>query len=148
MKKGKDYIGVGVGAVILNKQGKFFLSKRGSKAQNEPGTWEFPGGGIEFGETMADAIKREIKEEFGVKIKPLKPMHPIDHLIPKEKQHWIAIPYIAKLVSGTPRIIEKDKCAEIGWFTLSEIKNLKLSIAARIALKDIQERYSEIEAFS
>ena len=62
MKKGVDYIGVGVGAVIFNSEGKVFLSKRGPKARNEVGTWEFPGGGVEFGEKLADALVREIKE--------------------------------------------------------------------------------------
>ena len=147
MKKGKDYIGVGVGVVMLNHEGKIFLSKRGKKARNEPGTWEFPGGSIEFGETMAQALKREIKEEFGVIIKPLKPLLPINHIIPSEKQHWIAIPYISKLISGKPRILEPDKCAEMGWFKLSEISKLKLSIATRIGYKEIKEKYSEIEDY-
>lgn len=147
LKKGKDYIGVGVGAVILNKEGKFFLAKRGLKAQNEPNTWEFPGGSVEFGETMAEAVKREVKEEFGITIKPLKPFLPIDHLIPKEKQHWIAVGYLSKLTQGTPKILEPEKCSEIGWFKLAEIPKLKLSIAARIALKEIKEKYAEISDF-
>jgi 8-oxo-dGTP diphosphatase len=145
--RGKDYIGVGVGAVILNREGKFFLAKRGPKAQNEPGTWEFPGGAVDFGETLAQAVKREVKEEFGIHIKPLKAMHPIDHLIPKEKQHWIAVGYIAKLISGKPKIIEPEKCTEIGWYSIKEIDKMKLSIAAQIALKEIKENYAEIEDF-
>jgi ADP-ribose pyrophosphatase YjhB (NUDIX family) len=56
MKKGVDFIGVGVGAIILNDEGKVFLAKRGHKAKNERGTWEFPGGGVEFGEKLVDAI--------------------------------------------------------------------------------------------
>lgn len=147
LKKGRDYLGVGVGAVILNREGKFFLAKRGVKAQNEPGTWEFPGGAIELGETMAQAIKREIKEEFGVTVKPLKPMLPIDHLIPREKQHWIAIPYLAILKSGKPKILEPEKCMEIGWFSVKEAEKLKLSIAAKVALKNIKEEFNEIEDF-
>ena len=43
MKIGKDFIGVVIGAVIVNKKGKIFLSKRGSEAQNERGKWECPG---------------------------------------------------------------------------------------------------------
>lgn len=147
LKKGKDYIGIGVGAVILNKEGKLFMAKRGKKARNEPGTWEFPGGSMEFGETMAQTVKREIKEEFGITIKPLKPLLPVNHIIPKEKQHWVAIPYISKLESGVPKILEHEKCAEIGWFSIREIDKLKLSIAAKIAYKDIKEKYSEIEDF-
>src|SRR3989344_5946201 len=99
--KGKHYIGVGVGAVILNREGKFLLIKRGPKSQNEIGLWGFPGGAMEFGETPAETIKREVKEELGIKIKPLKMLPPVNHRIPEEKQHWVAAPYICQLVSGT-----------------------------------------------
>lgn len=46
MKKGIDYIGVAVGAMIFNEEGKLFLTKRGKKARNERGCWEIPGGGV------------------------------------------------------------------------------------------------------
>lgn len=147
LRRGTDYIGVGIGAVIINAEGKFFLAKRGEGAQNERGKWEFPGGSMEFGETMAQTVKREVKEEYGITIKPLKPMLPIDHIIPHEKQHWIAIGYLSKLVSGTPKILEPDKCVKIGWFSLKEIKKLPLSIAAKVALKYIEKDYNELEDY-
>lgn len=68
VKVGFDVIGVGVGAMIFNERGEVFLSQRGPKAKNERGTWEFPGGGVEFGEKLVDAIQREILEEYGMVI--------------------------------------------------------------------------------
>ncbi len=56
MKKGIDYIGVAVGAMIKNDRGEFFLSKRSQNTKNERGCWEFPGGGVEFGEKLSYAI--------------------------------------------------------------------------------------------
>jgi ADP-ribose pyrophosphatase YjhB (NUDIX family) len=56
MMKGIDYIGVGVGAVILNKRGEIFLAMRGKEARNEQYKWEFPGGSVEFGENLEDAV--------------------------------------------------------------------------------------------
>lgn len=49
MKRGIDYIGVGVGAIIVDGKGRLFLAKRGEKAKDERGLWEFPGGAVEFG---------------------------------------------------------------------------------------------------
>ena len=68
MKRGVDYIGVGVGAVIVDSQGRLFLARRGPKAKNERGLWEFPGGSVEFGERLAEALQREMKEEYGIEI--------------------------------------------------------------------------------
>ena len=39
---GTDYIGVGVGAIVVNDAGELFLSQRGEAATNERGAWEFP----------------------------------------------------------------------------------------------------------
>jgi ADP-ribose pyrophosphatase YjhB (NUDIX family) len=43
-------------------------SRHGPKAKNERGLWEFPGGSVELGERLADALRREIREEYGVEI--------------------------------------------------------------------------------
>ncbi len=87
MKKGIDYIGVGVGAVILNAGGQVFLARRGKEARNESGKWEFPGGSVEFGETVEHALTREIMEEFGFEIEVEKLLDVVDHIIPDERQH-------------------------------------------------------------
>lgn len=141
MKKGIDYIGVGIGAVIINTEGKIFLSLRGKGVQNEMGKWECPGGGVEFGETMKETIVREIKEEFGFVIEPLYQMAAVDHFLPDEKQHWIAISYICKVKSGKPRILEPEKSEKIGWFSLEEMEKLSLTIPARHRLKELKTRF-------
>ncbi|MHB0967040.1 MAG: NUDIX domain-containing protein [Bellilinea sp.] len=130
MKAGVDFVGVGVGAVIVDSRGRLFLAKRGEKAKNERGCWEFPGGSVEFGETLADGLKREMQEEYGIKISVGKLLDVIDHILPREGQHWVSPTYICKVVSGEPRIIEPKKCAEIGWFALDEIPE-PLSVISR-----------------
>ncbi len=134
MKKGIDYIGVGVGAIIINDDGKVFLAKRGPKAKNERGTWEFPGGGVEFGETMADCIKREIFEEYGIKIELKDQLEALDHLIPDEKQHWVAVTFIANIIKGKPKIMESEKCSEIGWFEIDKLPQ-PMSIVSTASLE-------------
>ncbi len=144
---GKDFIGVGIGAVILNKEGKFLLIKRGKDSKNEVGKWGFPGGAMELGESMADTIKREIKEELGISIKPLKTLAPINHRIPNEKQHWVAVPYISQLTKGTPKILEPHKISEMGWFSLKEAQKLKLSLVAKEAFEKVKKDYAELEDY-
>jgi 8-oxo-dGTP diphosphatase len=139
MIKGKDYIGIGVGAIIINDEGKYFLAKRGAKVRNESGKWEFPGGGVEWGELHKEALVREIKEEYDIEIEIIKLLTIHDHLIPDEGQHWLSPSYICRIKSGTPKIMEPDKCDEIGWFTMDELKSLPLSIISRLDLPLLQE---------
>jgi mutator protein MutT len=116
VKRGVDYIGVGVGAIIVDNQGRLFLARRGSKAKNERGLWEFPGGSVEFGETMAAALQREMREEFGIEITVGKLLDVVDHILKAERQHWVSPTFLCTIASGEPEIKEPEKCAEIGWF--------------------------------
>lgn len=141
MKKGIDYVAVGVGALIFNKEGKIFLSLRGREARNESGKWEFPGGGVEFGDTLKDTIKREIKEEFGFEIKVIELLDVCDHIIPEEKQHWVSPSFICAIKSGAPKILEPKKCDDIGWFTIDEILKLPLTIITRYNLESLRKKY-------
>ena len=134
MRRGVDYIGVGVGAVILNDDGRLFLALRGPAAKNERGLWEFPGGSVEFGERLAAALRREMTEEYGVEIEVGDLLDVVDHLLPAEGQHWVSPTFICRLVSGEPTIREPGKCAAIGWFALDELPaNLTLVTQANLA---------------
>ena len=116
MKRGIDYIGVGVGAIIVDGAGRLFLARRGPQAKNERGLWEFPGGSVEFGERLADALKREMGEEYGIEIEVGELLDVVDHILPDEGQHWVSPTFICTIVSGEPTIREAAKCTEIGWF--------------------------------
>jgi mutator protein MutT len=121
MKRGVDYIGVGVGAIIVDDDDRLFLARRGTKAKNERGLWEFPGGSVEFGERLAEALQREIREEYGVEITVGELLDVVDHLLPEEGQHWVSPTYICQIKSGIPSIREPEKCAEIGWFSINAL---------------------------
>lgn len=50
---------------ILKDKDLFLVVKRSEEDDLYPGSWEFPGGHLEFGETINNALKRELKEEIG-----------------------------------------------------------------------------------
>ena len=121
MQRGIDYIGVGVGAVLVDDEGRLFLARRGPQAKNERGLYEFPGGSVEFGETLAQALVREMREEYGIEIAVGELLDVVDHILPQEGQHWVSPTYVCTILSGTPRILEPSKCSEIGWFRPDEM---------------------------
>lgn len=141
MKKGIDCIGVSTGAILINDEGEIFLSKRGSQVSNERGCWETPGGSVDFGETLEQAVMREFKEEYGVDILILEQFPAADHLIPEEKQHWVATTFLAKIKPGqSPQIMEPHKCDAIGWFDLDALPQ-PLSIITKIDLEKYKSKY-------
>ena len=138
-KVGYDFIGVGVGAIVFNNQGRVFLAQRGPQARNEQGTWEFPGGSVEFGETLRDAIKREFLEEFEMIIEIEELLNVSDHILPQERQHWVSPTFIGRHIGGTPHIAEPQKCSAIGWFSLTDLPQ-PLSIVTQDDVKCYRAR--------
>jgi 8-oxo-dGTP diphosphatase len=140
MKKGVDFIGVSAGAMVFNGEGQLFLSKRSQSCKNERGHWETPGGSVEFGETLEQAVMREMIEEYGAEIEIVEQFPAADHLIPAEKQHWVATTFLARFKTGqTPEIMEPQKCDEIGWFDLDNLPQ-PLSIITRMDLEEYARR--------
>ncbi|MCD8507478.1 NUDIX domain-containing protein [Candidatus Woesebacteria bacterium] len=139
-KARKDHIGVGVGALIFNDEGHLLLTLRGEKAKNERGKWEIPGGAVEFGETIEQALKREIKEELDIEIEVTEMLQLCDHIIPDEDQHWVSPTYICKIIDGEPRNLEPGKCDEIGWFSLEDAEKLPLSIVTKHDIAILKKR--------
>jgi len=128
---GTDCVGVGVGAVIVRDDGRIFLARRGAGARNERGRWEFPGGAVRFGEKLKDALAREVREEFGIRIEVGELINVVDHIIESEDQHWVAPGYLCRIVAGEPAIQEPDKCSEFRWVKTEEIGGYDLTGASR-----------------
>lgn len=119
MKAGKHYIGLGVGAVIFDKQGRIFLMKRSSHTKvhrTTGGMWSVPGGEVDFAETCEQAVKREIKEELGIDIKVIKLIGYTDQILKQAQVHWHSMHFLCQIISGKPKILEPKKCDQIRWF--------------------------------
>ena len=143
-KAGKEYIRIGGGILILNENNEALLMKRGAGASNETDYWTQPGGTIEFGEKALDGLKREIKEELDVEVEIWGYLPHVDHIIEKEEQHWVAIIYLAKIKSGTPKIMESEKCSELKWFDIKKLPR-KLTQSTSEPIKNYLEgRYIKL----
>ena len=139
MQRGIDTIGVGVGAVIVDEGGRLFLARRGPAAKNERGLWKFPGGSVEFGETLAQALAREMREEYGIEVDVGALLDVVDHILPEEGQHWVSPTYVCRIHAGVPQILEPKKCAQIGWFSLDAVPD-DLTQITRENLEHYRER--------
>lgn len=126
------------------KDGKVFLQKRGKNTKYGAGQWELPGGGVEYGEALAAAAKREIGEETGVEVEVVEQLGTSDYIVPEENQHWITSLFLCKIISGTPSIMEPEKCEEQGWFTLAEAQKLDLAFITRRDIDNLKKKYPKI----
>lgn len=138
-KAGKDYIGVGCGALVFNKKKEILLMKRSRNSKNQAGFWSQPGGAVDFNEKVIVAVRREIKEELGIEVDVWAEVLHINHIIKKENQHWIALSFLANIKKDVPKIMEPHKCDELGWFALSKLPK-KLTQTTRETIKCYLEK--------
>jgi len=108
--KEKPQVGVGV---FIVKNNQVLLGKR--KGSHGEGTWAIPGGHLEYGEGVEGCAEREVKEEMGIDIDIKNTINYTNNVFSKEKKHYITL-YVYAETTGTPMIMEPDKCTEIGWF--------------------------------
>lgn len=123
LRRGVDYIGVTVNFVVYDGKGNVLLQKRSKAVRDEQGTWDVGGGAVEFGETIDEAVRREVQEELGVTAKKINFLVAFDaHRVNKgSKTHWVALSYSVLVDSDKVRINEPNKIDEIGWFTLERL---------------------------
>jgi 8-oxo-dGTP diphosphatase len=104
---------VGLGVAIIRKRKVLFGKRKNSHGK---GSWCFPGGHLEFGESWKDCACRETLEETGLKIKNVKFATVTNDFFKKEDKHYITIIMVADWVKGEAKILEPDKCEEWSWF--------------------------------
>jgi 8-oxo-dGTP diphosphatase len=117
MIPGKDYVGLGVGAVIY-RDGKVLMLLRSDRCRNNRGMWTIPGGQVELMERLEDAVKREVKEETGMIVTTAEFMTVSDRTF--DNEHWVSILYRCS-TEGEPANMEPDKHLQIAWHDLGHL---------------------------
>jgi len=105
-----------VTAAVIRKNGRLLIAQR-PLGGRLGGLWEFPGGKVEAGETLPQCLRREIKEELGLRIKVGKPITSIDHAYTHFKITLHA--FECELVSGRPQALQVQ---DFKWVRMSELK--------------------------
>ena len=117
---------VGVGVVIV-QDGKVLVVQRG----REPaaGTWAFPGGRLELGETLAEAAVREAREETGLEVEPGEVAAVVEFIDRdadgRVRWHYVIIDLLATPVGGTLR--PGDDSVDVRWIGLEDIERFNLA---------------------
>ena len=105
---------LGVGAVVLDG-GRVLLVQRA----NEPfqGWWSLPGGIVETGESLKDAIRREMLEETGLEVEPLQILEVFESIRPA--YHFVVIDYLCRITGG--ELCAASDAASAQWFPVRDL---------------------------
>jgi 8-oxo-dGTP pyrophosphatase MutT (NUDIX family) len=133
---------LGCSASIFDERGRVFLTRRADNGQ-----WCLPGGGMEAGESVAEACEREVWEETGLRVRVKRLVGVYSHsdqlvVYPDgNKAHIVALHFEAEIVSGQPAL--SNETTDFGYFTIEAIAELDFLGRHKERIVDTLENRSE-----
>ena len=123
---------VAVGAVAVRDDGALLLVRRGKAPAL--GRWSLPGGRVDWGETLRDALRREVIEETGLEVAPGELAGLVERIHLAEGFHYVILDYHVTVTGGTLR--PGSDVTDARWVLPSEMAQLELSEGLLEALRD------------
>lgn len=123
--KGTSFTGIGTIFHCYDSAGRLLLHRRGPGARDEQGCWDVGGGGLKWGSTLEQNVRREIAEEYAATILSLElwgQREVFRELPDGTPTHWLMFDYGVLVDPATVRLGEPPEVmAELGWFTLGTL---------------------------
>ena len=112
---------------IIKKGNKYLLTKRYDLDQEDPsefrGKWQLPGGGVNFGERVEEAVKREVKEEVALDVDVISLVPYVINSI-RKNWHGIGTVLCCRLNDVKQAIKLNEEADKYRWFSSAEIQRL------------------------
>ena len=126
----KKQVHVAVG--VIKKDDLIFIAKR-HELQHQGGKWEFPGGKVEAGETVTQALARELNEEIGIDVQSSTPFLEIHHDYPDKSVHLDI--HLVEEFDGQARHLEGQ---DHKWVAISDLTNYEFPAANVVIIEKLQ----------
>ena len=113
----RPLIGVGI---VVRRRDRVLLGLRRSNTHGD-GVWQFPGGHLEWGESVADCARREVREETGLVVTIDGEGPWTNTVFPDGGRHYVTVFMLATSHEGEPMACEPDKCDQWHWFRWDDL---------------------------
>jgi 8-oxo-dGTP diphosphatase len=117
---------LGVGALIFDGD-RILLAERGKEPLK--GWWSLPGGLVETGERLRDAICREVLEETGLVVEPLDALEIFERIMRDAagaaEYHYVLVDYHCRIVGGQPA--PGDDVSRIEWVRMGDLGRYRIT---------------------
>lgn len=118
-----SFVGVITRFFCYDGAGNYFLAKRSERARDEQDRWDI-GGGLKWGVTAGDNVRREVKEEYGtdpLQVEFLGYRDAFRNLPNGMPTHWLALDFLVIVDRKQVHIAEPGMFIDSGWFMLSAL---------------------------
>jgi mutator protein MutT len=117
---------IGVGALIF-RRGRILMAQRGKEPLK--GAWSLPGGALETGESLDAAVRREVREETGLEVKPVKIFEIFERIMRDShgaaEYHYVLIDYLCRVTGGD--LLAGDDVCRVEWVRERDLTELEIT---------------------
>ena len=127
-----------VGALIFNAEGKLFLMR----SHKWRGKWVVPGGHIELGETMEQALRREIREETGLEIRDIEFICFQEFIHDErfwQRRHFIFFDYACR--TDSTEVVLNDEAQDYAWIDLDRAMAMPVEHYTAVAITEYRKKH-------
>lgn len=123
---------VGVGGVVIAHDRALLIRRGGPPLAGE---WSIPGGMLELGETIEQAVRRELAEETGIEVRVLPLIEVFERIFPdsagRTQYHFVILDYLCELVNGEPHAA--SDVTDVAWAAEGDLARYSLTpVATRV----------------
>lgn len=121
MAKDPAYPQVAVGAIVIEDERLLMIRRAADPGR---GLWTIPGGRVENGELLAQALRREVSEETGLDVEPGELVGILE--VPGDP-HYVILDFYASVIGGRDLTPLQTEVQEARWVPLAEVPELDLT---------------------
>ena len=130
---------LGVGALLFEDD-RILMVERGGEPLR--GQWSLPGGCVETGERLTDAVCREMQEETGLLVEPLGVVEIFERIMRDEaggaEYHYVLVDFLVRRTGGT--LAAADDVSQVEWFTLDQLADLPMTLGTLEVVQRVYQR--------
>ena len=122
-------------AVAILHEGQLLLVEHTKKGRSY---WLLPGGGLEWGESLHDAVTREVEEETGLSVRVGDLLFASETISPDQERHLVHLVFQGELEGGEIVVPEEERITDVRWVELETVPGLTLHPPMQAALAKLE----------
>lgn len=137
---------LGVGALVLHRN-RILLVERGKEPLK--GWWSLPGGVLEVGERLEEGLRREVREETGLEVKPLTIVEVFERIMPdkhgRTEYHYVLIDYLCRVTGGD--LAAGDDVSRAEWIARRDLGDYRITDGTAAVIEKAFEARASLPLF-